>query len=97
MVRRLPSGGAIGFLVFWMLAVLDVGDDLPWVLTLGLHGVSGVAIILGVLGLQLSRSRSGDSGWAGWATTILVAVTRRPGVRLASSGDQYRNIGFPTT
>ena len=62
--------GAVAFGLFWEAALLS-DADIPVVISLGVHGISIVAIAIGLIHLQRWGSTDGSAiGWVGVALTI---------------------------
>ena len=86
-MRMLTSGkiggwslivGAIAFAAFWGSAL--VGLEGPWVVSLGIHGLSSLLIAVGLVNVQLATGGASPLGWLGWAgvaAAVLVSCLAR--------------------
>ena len=71
---RLLVIGAVAFGLFWEAALLS-DADIPVAIALGVHGISIIAIAMGLIHLQLSASTDRSTiGWVGVALTIAGAA-----------------------
>ena len=62
--------GALAFGVFWESALFNI--DIPWMIALGIHGLSLVTIAFGLV--QLERSPAAGGSPLGWSGVVLVIL-----------------------
>ncbi len=75
--RRALAVGAIGFAVFWGVSPTTANEDLPWIATLGVHGlvIACLAFGLGTLALEIRRDPRARTMLLGIGVTIAGILT----------------------
>lgn len=75
--RRALAVGAVGFAVFWGASPTSANEDLPWIATLAVHGLSIVCLLfgLGTLALETRGDPRARTTFLGIGVTMAGILT----------------------
>jgi hypothetical protein len=64
--------GGIGFILFWSASAFEL--EIPWALSLAIHGATILALVTGVVGLERQEMRKAPRPWLGQIGAALIIV-----------------------